>query len=485
MSTSGPTHGVVLGGGLAGMLAARVLSRHLDRVTVIERDELPAGPVQRRGVPQARHAHLVWSGGARLIEWLLPGATERLLAAGAHRIGVHQDMVTLSAYGWQHRFPETQFLLAASRALFDWVIRDLTLADRRISVRQETTPVGLYGDHTRIAGVQVSERDGQSLSTVDAEVVVDATGRGSRLRQWLGAVGADEPAEDVVDAGVTYATRIFRAPRAAAARFPAVSVYADYRDGRPGQSGLVLPIEDGQWIVTLSGTRGGEPPTDEAGFTAFARGLRHPVVGTVIAAAEPLTPVYGSRSTANRRRYYERIERWPANLVVLGDALAVFNPIYGHGISAAARSAAALDRALHRYAGRPELARTALAGIAKAVDDPWILAASQDVYYPDCRVQAADPRLSVQLDARRRFAEMVGTAALRDPVVSAAAAGVTALAAPVTSIESPAVVNALRQGSPRRPLDGPPLTDAEWAMLRDGQPLVGESFGQSAGSTRR
>lgn len=483
MSTGGPTHGVVLGAGLAGMLAARVLCRHLDRVTVIERDELPAGPHVRKGVPQARHAHLIWSGGARLIERLLPGTTGRLLAAGARRIGVHQDMVSLSAYGWQHRFPETQFLLAASRALFDWVIRDETLRDGRISVRQETTPVGLYGDHTRIAGVHVSER-GRDVASIDADVVVDATGRGSRLRQWLRAVGIDEPAEDVVDAGVTYATRIYRAPRAAAARFPTVSVYADYRENRPGQSGLVLPIEDGQWIVTLSGTRGGEPPTDEAGFTAFARGLRHPVVGTVISAAEPLTPVYGSHSTANRRRYYERVERWPANLVVLGDALAVFNPIYGHGISAAARSAAALDRALQRYARGPELARVAQASIAKAVDDPWILAASQDVYYPGCRVQATDPRLSTQLDARRSFAELVGTTALREPAVCAATTGVTALAAPVSSLESPTVVNALRQGNPRPPLDAPPLTEEEWALLRDERPVVDGSLSQPAGSTR-
>jgi flavin-dependent dehydrogenase len=318
-----------------------------------------------------------------------------------------------------------------------------------------------------VAGVRVAGPGAAGEESVDADVVVDATGRGSRLRQWLEPLGVAAPEEETVDSGITYATRIYRAPRRAAAKFPMVSVYADFRERRPGRSGLVLPIEDGQWIVTLSGTRGGEPPTDEEGFVAFARGLRHPVVGELIVAAEPLTPVRGSHSTANRRCYYERVERWPANLVVLGDALAVFNPIYGHGISAAARSAAALDRALRRQLGRPELARVAFAGIARAVDDPWILAVSQDMQYPECRATVSDPRLTEQRASRRRFADVVGTAALGDPVVSAATTGVTALAAPVSSLESPSVVSALREAGGRAPLDGPPLTEAEWALVRD------------------
>lgn len=451
---------------MAGMLAARVLRRHLDRVTVLERDELPDGPRSRKGVPQARHAHLLWSGGARVIESLVPGTTERLRAAGAHRIGVHQDMVSLSAYGWQHRFPETQFLLAASRPLLDWVVRDEVTRDGGITVRTGMSIVDLRGTAEAVTGVRVTGPGAGDGETLDADVLVDASGRGSRLRQWLAPLGVPEPDEETVDSGITYSTRIYRAPPRAAAKFPMVSVYADFRERRPGRSGLVLPIEDGQWIVTLSGTRGGEPPTDDEGFVAFARGLRHPVVGELIDAAEPLTPAQGSHSTANRRSYWERVEPWPANLVVLGDALAAFNPIYGHGISSVARSAAALDRALRRQLGRPELARAAFAGIARAVDDPWILAVSQDMQYPDCRAAVTDPRLTDQLASRQRFGDLVGTAALGDPVVSAATTGVTALAAPVSSVESPSVVAALREAGGRPPLTGPPLTAAEWALVQ-------------------
>ncbi|MFD3843756.1 NAD(P)/FAD-dependent oxidoreductase [Streptomyces sp. NPDC058642] len=465
MSTK-PSHGAVIGGGLAGMLTARALRRHVDRVTVIDRDDFPGGPDLRRGVPQARHAHLLWSGGARIIESLLPGTVERLRAAGAHRIGVQSDLVNLSPYGWQRRFPETQFLIAVSRPLLDWTVRDQVLADENITVLERTEVHELRGTSGHLTGFTVRGLDSGETTALDAEIVVDASGRGSRLRQWTAPLGVPQPEEDVVDSGITYSTRVYRAPERAAARFPMVSVYADYRSGVPGRSGLILPIEDGRWIVTLSGTRGGEPPTDEAGFTAFAEGLRHPLVGEVLATAEPDGPVRGSRSTANRRIHYDRLERWPDNLVVLGDAFAAFNPIYGHGMSSAARAIAVLDRTLRRQSGKPELAATVMRGIAAAIDDPWILAASQDVFYPDCRVEAKDPRLSEELHSRQDFSERIGTVGLSDPLVSAASAGVTTLAAPVSSLQSPAVLNTLRTGPAQPPLTEPPLTDEEWALLR-------------------
>ncbi|MGW0914421.1 FAD-dependent oxidoreductase [Streptomyces sp. NPDC002784] len=465
MSTK-PSHGAVIGGGLAGMLTARALRRHLDRVTVIDRDDLPGGPELRKGVPQARHAHLLWSGGARIVESLLPGTVERLRAAGAHRIGVQSDLVNLSPYGWQRRFPETQFLIAVSRPLLDWTVRDQVLAEENITVLERTEVHELRGTSGHLTGLTVRALDSGETTALDAEIVVDASGRGSRLRQWTAPLGVPQPEEDVVDSGITYSTRVYRAPERAAARFPMVSVYADYRSGVPGRSGLILPIEDGRWIVTLSGTRGAEPPTDEAGFTAFAEGLRHPLVGEVLATAEPDGPVRGSRSTANRRIHYDRLERWPDNLVVLGDAFAAFNPVYGHGMSSAARAVAVLDRTLRRQLGKPELAATVMRGIATAIDDPWILAASQDVFYPDCRVEAKDPRLSEELHSRQDFSERIGTAGLSDPLVSAASAGVTTLAAPVSSLQSPAVLNALRTGPAQPPLTEPPLTDEEWAQLR-------------------
>ncbi|HZN19880.1 MAG TPA: FAD-dependent monooxygenase [Micromonosporaceae bacterium] len=452
---------VVLGGGLAGVLAARALAPHFDAVTVVERDRYPDGPRLRRGVPQAQHAHLLMSGGAAVVDALLPGTIDRLLAAGAHRIGLPEGAVSLTAYGWQHRFPAAGYMLTCSRSLIDWVVREEVLRDERVAVLENTTVTGLCGDAGKVTGARVL-LDGAAEVQLGADLVVNATGRGSSLRRWLRDLGTPPVEEDVVDTGITYATRVYRATHP----FPPVVLYADHRVPRPGQNGALLPIEDGRWIVTLSGTRGGEPPMDEAGFLAYARGIRHPLIAELIATAEPLTPVRGTRSTVNRRLRFERLgPGWPEGLVVAGDAVAAFNPVYGHGMSTAARAAAALDLTLRRHGPGPGLAAAAQRAVGAAVDDAWILATMQDICYPQCRYDVVDPRLARQSPQGRRLADLVGLAAVREPVVSAATIRVNTLSAPLDSLEEAEIVAALRRPPAHPALTEPPLTAEERASL--------------------
>lgn len=455
------THAVVLGGSVAGMLAAAAVARHLDAVTVVERDVLPAGPDHRRGLPQARHAHLLWSGGARVIDRLLPGTLDLLLRAGAHKIGVYQDMVSLTSHGWQHRFPTDHFMIACSRSLLDWTVRDHARARPAITVLDGMEARGLLGDAERVSGVRLCGTADGAVTELEADLVVDATGRGSRLRRGLAGLGLPDVLEEVVDSGIAYATRIYRAP---VESFPVVSHYADHRTGRPGHNVVLLPIEGGHWMVTVSGTRGGEPPADEEGFAEFVHGARHPLVSELIAGAEPVTAVRGTRSTANRRFRYEALNRWPDGLVVLGDALAAFNPIYGHGMSAAALCAAALGEEVGQSGTGGGMARRAQKSIGAVVDAPWSLAVSQDVFYPGCRVDVADARWIEVLRRQRAFADLVTETAIRDPRVGEAVAGVTTLSAPLSSLEHPDVIATLRRGPARPPLSRPQLTPAELAV---------------------
>ncbi|MFE1928014.1 FAD-dependent oxidoreductase [Streptomyces asoensis] len=465
------TRAVVLGAGMAGMLAATALARHVDAVTVLDRDRLPGDADPRRGVPQARHTHVLWSGGARVIESLLPGTTDRLLDAGAHRIGLPEDLVSLTAYGWQRRFPETQFMIAASRSLLDWTVRDRAGADPRITVTGDTDIIGLRGDASAVTGVTYKPRREGTVSVLDADVVVDATGRGSPVKRWLAALGLPPVQEDVIDSGMAYATRIFRAPPGARKKFPLVSVYADHRAGVPGRNGILLPIEDGRWMVTLSGTRGGEPPTTEEGFTAYLRTLRHPLIADLVERAEPLTGVQASRSTANRRLYYDRLVEWPDGLVVLGDAVAAFNPVYGHGMSAAALSAAALGATLAGRGLRPGTARAVQRAVGAVVDTPWSLGTSQDICYPDVLARTDDPRLTRHAAQRRAQADLIGTAALADAAVCAAAMRVNTLSGVADdAFQAPEVRAALAGAAALDLPDGPTLSDDEYAAARTAVP---------------
>ncbi|MGW3205249.1 FAD-dependent oxidoreductase [Streptomyces sp. NPDC001135] len=374
---------VVLGGSHTGMLAARALAGLADRVVVVERDALPEGPAPRKGLPQARHAHMLWSGGVRAVEELLPGITDALRAAGGRRHPFTTGVVALSSHGWFRRWPESHHVFLAGRDLLDATIRARVLADERIELLAEAEALGLTGTGAAVTGVRVRTRDGAERS-LPADLVVDATGRGSRASHWLADLGLPAPECRVVDPGLVYASRLFLAPEDARDGFPLVNLQPDPRGAGPGRSGFLLPIENGRWIVTLQGTRGGEPSAANEEFIPFAREkLRHPLLGELLERADPLSDVSVTRSTVNRRHFYERMPAWPENFTVLGDALAVFNPVYGHGLAVAAQSALLLREVIRRHGwGTPRLARRVQRAVARPVRAAWDLALGQDVFYP-------------------------------------------------------------------------------------------------------
>lgn len=205
------TRAVVLGGGFAGVLVAKVLSRHADEVTVVEGGRYPDGPGVRPELPQAYHSHVLVTAGAEALDTLLPGTLEALLARGAHRRGLPDGALILSADGWFRRHETGAFMVSCSRWLMDDVIRQRALADGAVTVRERTRVLGLAGDATRVTGVLVAHEDG-SRETLGADLVVDATGRRSRAGRWLTAIGGPGVEEEVLDPGLAYSTRIYRAP---------------------------------------------------------------------------------------------------------------------------------------------------------------------------------------------------------------------------------------------------------------------------------
>ncbi|MEV0398320.1 NAD(P)/FAD-dependent oxidoreductase [Polymorphospora rubra] len=459
------TPAVVLGAGIAGLLAAAVLARHpqVGEVTVVERDRLEPGPQPRRGLPQGQHAHVLMSSGARIIETLLPGTTDRWLAAGAHRIGLPDGYVMLLPAGWLPRWSSDHFVISCSRGLLDWVVRQQVLALPGVRLVDRTEATGLRGGRGRVTGVRVEDLDHGTGRTLEAGFVVDATGRGSRAPHWLRSLGAPPVVEDVVDSGLRYATRVFRAPAGAAHRFPIVNVQADPGQDRPGQTAALMPVEDGRWLVTLSGTRGGRPSADEREFVGFARGMRHPVVADLIADADPLGPVTVSNSTANRRRRFERLPGWPDGFVVLGDAVASYNPVYGHGMSVAAHGAAALGAALDGHGLRSGLARTVQRRIVATAAAAWDHATGTDVRFPGAR--GRPPGRAER--ALWRYQTRLMRTALDRPEVARQLVDVLTLSAPANRLVRPGIALATLLG-PRRPApDGPTFTAAERAMLSE------------------
>ena len=368
---------MVVGAGVSGLLSARVLSEGFERVTIVERDALPDEAVSRRGVPQARHLHSLAARGSEILEDLFPGFDAELAAAGCPLLDQASDAVTVLAAGRLPRFRSGITMRAASRAL----------VERRIRARLEEAPninflpgrevVGLLSGPEEISGVRTRLRADGSSEELSADLVVDASGAGSRAPRWLEEIGHKAPEETVVDARLGYATRWYRVPEDFSGDWTGVAVLPGWPETTRG--GTLRRVEGDLWTAVLIGTGGDYPPTDPEAFVSFAASLHSPAIHGAIKGAEPVSPVYGYRRTANRMRHYERT-RLPGNFLVAGDAACVLNPSYGQGMTAAALSAMALRECLEGDR-TSNLSRRFQRGQREAVAPCWTATTNSDAQW--------------------------------------------------------------------------------------------------------
>ncbi len=461
-SPAGHGHAVVIGGSMAGLLAARVLAAHFARVTVVERDRLPAAPAFRAGVPQSRHVHVLLARGCTLLERLFPGLVADLEAAGALPVDWPADVLWLTPAGWSDRFRTGLSILCCSRELLEVTVRRRLTALQGVRFLEQHDVVGLVAspDGRGVEGVALRARDGApgSPATLAADLVVDASGRDSQTPRWLAALGYAPPAETRVNARLGYASRYYARPKGFRPDWQVLFFHAKPPTMRRG--GALFPIEGDRWLVTLAGMGGDYPPTDEAGFLAFARSLRSPILYEAVRTAEPLSPIHGYRRTENQMRHYERLARWPERLLVVGDAVCAFNPIYGQGMTVAALSAATLHRCLREQAragGLTRLGRRFQRAVAQRGATAWLMATGEDFRFPTTE----GPRPGPATRLLQRYLDRVLAAATVDARVSLALGQVMNLAAPPATLLAPPialrVLRALRARTPAAPPTATPL----------------------------
>jgi 2-polyprenyl-6-methoxyphenol hydroxylase-like FAD-dependent oxidoreductase len=367
------TRAAVMGGSVAGLLSARVLSERFPEVVIVERDLLPSAPLARRGTPQAHHQHTLLPRGRLILERLFPGLEEELVGQGAVRFDLAGDVAWLTRSGWACRFRSGLMALSCSRELLEWAVRRRVCALARVEVLSGHAVSGftLPASGTAVNGLRL--RAGGGCETVlPADLVVDASGRGSRTPAWLEALGFPRPTETVIDAAVGYASRTFRRP--AHTRQDWTVAYLQSAPPAVTRGGMLFPIEGDRWRVSLVGYCGDHPPTDEAGFLAFSRTLRSPLIYEAIRDAEPLSTVVGGRSSSNRLRHYDVLRPRPEGLIVIGDAACAFNPVFAQGMTMAAIGAEVLARCLAESAvpsGRRMLTERFYPRLARALAGPW------------------------------------------------------------------------------------------------------------------
>lgn len=416
-------HAVVIGGSLAGLAAAGVLSRRARRVTVLE----PRRPPEGVGsiAPQGDAPHLLLPAGAQALEAIFPGLTAELSAAGA--LTTSSQRLRLWFHGYRARPPGASATPMCSRALLETALRrrvQVTPNVRWVEARAE----GLLTRDGRVTGVRLA--DGE----ISADLVVDAAGRGSSADAWLAGVGHAPGTIETVGVGIRYlATEIERQPGDADGD-DAIFIQNTPPDGL--RFGLAFAIEGGRWKVLLGGYFGDAPPETDEGFAAYAASLGAPDVAELIAGRPRLAPFFRYAFPASMRRSGET---WPTGFVRLGDSVASFNPVYGQGMSSAALQAERLGRNLDRFRQGPALVRAQVRDAARITGAAWALSTGGDFGYP--QTTGRRPLLAALTQG---YADRVLRGAVHDiRLAQAAADTLTRLRHPAGMMAPPVMIRAL------------------------------------------
>lgn len=405
-------HGVVAGGGMAGLMAARVLSDHFERVTLVERDAFSGAPVPRKGVPQGQHVHVLLIRGRSILERLFPGLVEELRAEGAVVVNAGRELGWHHGGGWRVKHDSDLSLLTMSRPLLETKVAARVRAIPNVAVLDERRVEGFRTDDDgAVTGLRTATAGGEDADSIAADLVVDCMGRGSATPRWVAELGFSAPKRESLPVRVTYATCLF--PR----RDDLPGDRALFVSGSGRRGAALVPIEGGRWLLTAF-SYGDEPaPQDIDAMRAFARSLGISAIGDVVGASEPLSDVVRYRFAGSQRQRYDRLSAFPEGLIVLGDGVCSFNPIYGQGMTVSAIEAECLDGALalaRREGGiGPGFAQRWFATIRPVIDAAWEGALLEDLRFPEME-QARTARLGLL----RWYMDRVHRATHRSPVVA-------------------------------------------------------------------
>ncbi len=372
---------VVVGAGMAGLVTARVLSDYFKEVIIVERDTFPEEPVDRAGVPQSFHPHRMLPRGQMILEQFFPGFIDDMLDKGAQP--AHQERSLLVNQYGTIEAQATEKSASSSRALLEWVIRERVKQLKNVHILSDTEVTGLTtsDDQQTITGIKTKERSGpRTEDTLPADLVVDTAGRTSKASRWLEALGYSIPEAERLNVSLGYSTRYYRIPEHMRQDWKLIMSDADPEKGT--STSLLMRIEH-HIVMALLFSAGGKhyPSTDPEQFLEEIKDVQAKGLDELLNQLEPLQGPRGYRIQESVRNHFEQMEKWPAGLLVLGDALCSFDPIYGQGMTVGAIEAETLGTCLKEQLSnpQPDFERRVFQRIQKAIAPAWWLSSISDL----------------------------------------------------------------------------------------------------------
>ncbi|NNL58784.1 MAG: 2-polyprenyl-6-methoxyphenol hydroxylase-like oxidoreductase [Nitrosopumilus sp.] len=362
---------MVIGGSIAGLLAARVLSDHFKDIILIEKDSSMDDGKARIETPQANHIHILLVRGREILQGFFPELEKELLKKGANKIDFLNDSRYRLPSGWAPKFNSGIITFACTRTLLENTIRHQIQKIPKINIEQGEQITSFVLEKSN--KISLKTKEGKEIH---GDLIVDCTGRNTKTPTWLEDIGFPKPRETKIDSFVRYSTRRY-IPSKKDRRWKMLAIL-----NKPitnPRIGAIYPIEDGKWLVGLYSIGKNYPPTDEEGFLEFAQHLESRELYDALKDATPDSEIYGYQVQGSRKYHYEEMKQWPENFIVLGDAVSIFNPYYGQGMTSAALGAKTLDDMLKDNKVKKGFTRKFQKRLAKEISLPWILGTSEDL----------------------------------------------------------------------------------------------------------
>jgi 2-polyprenyl-6-methoxyphenol hydroxylase-like FAD-dependent oxidoreductase len=427
---------IVVGAGIGGLSAAGALAKSFDQVDVLERDDLATSARSRSGTPQDRHPHGLLAGGLRALDRIFPDFNRDLAAAGAVPVTFARDV--------QFERPDVGVLpkrdfgisvLCATRPLIELVLRRRAEAVANITLRPASRVIGIVPatGGAGVRGVQFVNGSGR-FETLDADLVVDASGRGAPTLTLLDALCWDRPQMTEIGVDITYATAVVEIPPDATADWKAVLTLPD--PPHLALHAIIVPTEDGRWITAIADHSATAWTETWDAYLEASRSLVTPTLYNALRHAEPSEGIRHYRFPVSTWKHFERLPRLPRGVLPVADAFCRFNPIHGQGMSSAGKQALLLQDVLYGAAADPDpiaaVQEGFMAEVASVLETPWIMSTSADLAFPQTRGQRPD-----NFAEARQFEAALFRAAVADPVVHRAMIEVAQLLQPHQRLHEP------------------------------------------------
>jgi 2-polyprenyl-6-methoxyphenol hydroxylase-like FAD-dependent oxidoreductase len=427
-------HVVIIGGGIAGMVHARIIVDYAERITILERDQFSDTAEPRSGTPQSQHVHFLLARGLQELDALFPGFRSALTNdMGAPEVTIGLDTHFMILGQWMPRLNAGIRTVCASRPEIEHVLRGFIVKNPKIDIRSHAEAIGLQFVDNRVKAIVTRQRGlPADERVVAADLVIDASGRRSKAREWLQQAGFPTPTTTRIDPSIGYASRWYQKPMTATNDWRVLYQFTNPPDQRRG--GVILEHGQHRWLASLVGINGDYPLTDEVDFMEFARSLPDPTFYNTLQNAKPISGIVGYQNAPNEWHHYERLGHLPQGFLVTGDALCIVNPVYGQGMTKAVLNAQLLGEML--ASGQIE-AKSFYQKVARLNQDFWDTAALGDLNYPNTTSTRKETMMEVM---KRLYLTAVLRASTRNVIVGRAFNRVLNMIDPASTLMMPDMV---------------------------------------------